>query len=332
MSDNQVTIAGNEPRLNQRPALPLFPASWYLFDASAAVGSRPVIKQALGKNLVAFRGQSGRAVVMDARCSHFGANLGRGKVIGDSLECPYHGWRYGPSGRCEKIPSNCAIPAFARQIVYPAEERHGYLFFFNGPVPAFSLPWFLDAEPPDDYAAGRPFRFTAAAPWPSVTGHAFDIQHFLHAHDRRLMEPPAIDVPKDGVRRIRYRAEIIPGNWRDKTLRMVFAREVAATLVIWGGTFATVTARFGRFVSRFMIIMQPIGHQATLCQGIAFARKSRRWELGLRRFFAQAYLEEENRSLQGPLPMPSRFVESDRPLREYFDFLEQTQPRGGEPL
>jgi aminopyrrolnitrin oxygenase len=326
------SILCNEHRLKPTPRLPLFPASWYLFGAASNVTSAPVAIKALGKELVAFRGQNGCVALMDARCSHFGASLAEGKVIGDAIECPYHGWRYGMGGQCEKIPSNCVIPAFARQTVYPVEERHGYLFFFNGPTPTFPLPWFLDDETVNDYVAGRPFQFTATAPWPSVTGHAFDLQHFLYVHDRRLLEPPTIDVPRENVRRIRYRAEIVPNNWRDKTLAKCLGREVNAALVIWGGTFATVTARFQRSVSRFFMIMQPINRQETLCQGIALAPKSRRWELGVRRFFTRAYLEEENRTLQGTLSLPHRFVESDKPLREYFDFLKETQHIQGELL
>jgi phenylpropionate dioxygenase-like ring-hydroxylating dioxygenase large terminal subunit len=330
--NGQDDIPGKELWVTRSPTLPLFPASWYLFAYSQEVTFRPIVRHMLGRDLVAFRGQSGRAVLMDARCSHFGADLGGGRVKGDSIQCPYHGWKYGPDGRCEEIPSGCAIPPFARQPAYPVEERHGYLFFFNGQIPAFPLPWFLDGELAADYVASRPFRFTATAPWPSVTGHAFDIQHFLHVHDRRLLEPPTIDVPSAHARRIRYRAEIVPRNWRDKALSMTVGREVTASLVVWGGTFAMISAYFGRAVSRFMMTMLPINRQETLCQGMVFAPKSWKWGLGIRRLFTRAYLEEENRTLRGALTMPHRFVESDRPLRDYFDFLEETQRAEGELL
>ena len=43
-----------------------YPASWYLFGASADLAARPVSKQMLGRNLVGFRTESGKAVVMEA--------------------------------------------------------------------------------------------------------------------------------------------------------------------------------------------------------------------------------------------------------------------------
>ncbi|HVE12702.1 MAG TPA: hypothetical protein VNI01_04860, partial [Elusimicrobiota bacterium] len=164
-----------------------------------------------------------------------------------------------------------------------------------------------------------------------VTGHAFDLQHFLFVHDRRLLEDPSIDVPRPHVRRIRYRAEIAARNWRDKVLARVLGREVNASLVVWGGTFAVITARFGRAVSRFMMVTRPLDRGRTLCQGVVFARRPAP-ALELRRYFTGAYLKEENRALQGSLSMPTRFVESDGPLRDYFDFLAETSTTEGELL
>jgi nitrite reductase/ring-hydroxylating ferredoxin subunit len=310
-----------EYRSEETNRLPLFPASWYLFSETRAVTDRPVVKNMLGRDIVAFRTESGHLVAMDARCSHFGANLGSGRVAGETIQCPYHGWRYGADGRCAAIPSGCAIPEFARQKIYPVQERHDYVFIYNGPAPAFPLPWFEDLVA-HHFEAARPFEFTAKCFWPSVTGHAFDLQHFLFVHDRQLLEPPRIDVPAPYVRRTRYRAQIVPRSWRDKALSLAGARTVAASLEIFGGTFALISADFGRFTSRFMMIMRPINRQETLCQGIVYGNHSSRIPLEVRRYFTEAYLAEENRTLGRTAPVPERFVESDRPLRDYFHFLE----------
>jgi nitrite reductase/ring-hydroxylating ferredoxin subunit len=303
--------------------LPLFPASWYLFGESRSVARRPVVKNMFGRDIVVFRTESGTLVAMDSRCSHFSANLGNGRVCGETIQCPYHGWRYGTDGSCVEIPSGCAIPEFARQRTYAVEERHGSIFVFNGATAAFPLPWFDDVEP-EALSASRSFEFTAECFWPCVTGHAFDLQHFLYVHDRRLLEPPLIDTPAPHVRRNRYRAEIVARNWRDRVLTIAGGKTVSASLVIYGGTFALITATFQRFTSRFMMIMRPVSRRETVCEGIAFAPSGSRLALEVRRFFTQAYLIEENRSLGRTVPIPERFVESDGPLKEYFDFLGET--------
>lgn len=308
-------------------ALPLYPASWYLFGESHLVDRAPHVRNMFGRDIVVFRTAGGRLVAMDARCSHFAANLGNGRIVGETIQCPYHGWRYGPDGSCAEIPSGCPIPEFARQKTFAVEERHGFLFVFNGSTPAFALPWFDDVAPAGVHAS-RSFQFTAECFWPCVTGHAFDLQHFLFVHDRRLLEPPIIDVPAPHVRRNRYRAEIVPRNWRDKVLSIAGGRNVSASLVIFGGTFALITARFERFTSRFMMIMRPISRRETLCEGIAFAGTSSALALEVRRFFTRAYLIEENRSLGRTVPVIERFVESDAPLKEYFHYLQGVAQAG----
>lgn len=58
-----------------------------------------------GQDLVAFRGHSGELHVLDAHCPHLGAHLGYGgKVEGDCIRCPFHGWLYDSRGQNADIP------------------------------------------------------------------------------------------------------------------------------------------------------------------------------------------------------------------------------------
>src|SRR5258708_3602351 len=143
---------------------PVFPASWYLFERGSAVSEKPLSKRMLGRQLVAFRTRSGKLVVLDARCSHMGADLGCGKVVGESIQCPFHSWKYGVDGVCNHIPDAKEIPRFARQTSYPVVEPHGFIFFFNGPEPLFPLPFFFGADP-DDYSAGPLFSYVSDCTW-----------------------------------------------------------------------------------------------------------------------------------------------------------------------
>ena len=59
-----------------------------------------------GKNFAVFRAEDGTAHVIGAYCPHLGANLAAGgRVFGNCLECPFHGWRFrGEDGKCTSIP------------------------------------------------------------------------------------------------------------------------------------------------------------------------------------------------------------------------------------
>lgn len=97
------------------PRCPLpMPFGWFqvLYSAELAPGDAMPIHY-FGRELVAFRTEDGRAKVVDAFCPHMGAHLGYGirentgkgpKIVGDSIECPFHGWRWNGEGQCTHIP------------------------------------------------------------------------------------------------------------------------------------------------------------------------------------------------------------------------------------
>jgi 3-ketosteroid 9alpha-monooxygenase subunit A len=71
------------------------------------------------------RGVAGAARVLDAHCPHLGAHLGvGGRVRGDGIQCPFHGWRFDAAGRCVEVPRLERPPPEARVRSYPVCERN----------------------------------------------------------------------------------------------------------------------------------------------------------------------------------------------------------------
>jgi nitrite reductase/ring-hydroxylating ferredoxin subunit len=293
----------------------------------------------LGMDLVAYRTEAGQVVVMNGRCSHLGADLGKGTVVGDCIQCPFHGWRYGPDGHCTHIPQTDKIPRRARQRAYPAVERHGMVFFFNGPEPLFPLPFFFD-ERVVDFTPAAPVEFVAKCTWFMVTAHGYDGQHFETVHSRRLHAPLVVDCPAPFARRSRYTADVLGGAYYDRLLRTFVGPTVEISITTWGGTMVLITGKFKRAMSRFMISARPIEGGKTLCHVVAFARKERHrvahylvqpLSLWIRRLFTGAYLIAEVESLGNPRYNPSNFVEADREMIEYFRWAA-TLPKPADAL
>ena len=92
----------------------------------------------LGQDFVLFRDTTGRVRCLADTCIHRGASLGLGKVKGDCIQCPYHGWQFDGDGACRKIPSlgaQARIPGRARVDAYPTVEKYGLIFAFLGDLP-----------------------------------------------------------------------------------------------------------------------------------------------------------------------------------------------------
>lgn len=310
-------------------AFPRYPASWYLFCASSQLRKTPLSKHMLGRHLVAYRTEGGIAVILDGRCSHLGAELAKGKVVGECIRCPFHEWEYAPDGRCVNIPHSRDIPDFAKQQSYPTVERHGLIFFFNGPEPFFPLPFFFD-ESADDFVAGAPTTFVANSTWYMVAAHGYDLQHFETVHGRRLTTPLRVDCPVPFARRSRYTAEVVGNKYYDRVLRRFAGDKVSISITTWGGTIVVITGDFRYARSTFMIALHPVEEERTRCDVIVFVKHSRTIvgrvlcdpiRLWLRRLLTRGYLVDEVHCLGSPRYAPNRLIDVDRDMIEYFDWM-----------
>jgi nitrite reductase/ring-hydroxylating ferredoxin subunit len=316
---------------------PVYPVSWYLFGRADAVRKRPVTKKILGRELVAFRTAGGRLAVLEARCSHFNADLGRGCVVGETIRCPFHHWQYGADGKCVQIPSQQDIPSFARQRSYPAVERHGYIYFFNGPRPLFDLPFFAGCRP-EELRAGRCFPFVPNAPWYLFAANIVDEHHFLTQHSRRPTGPLDIDSPHPFARRVRFEAEVVGSSAFDRLLRRFVGDRVRVSVTCWGGNVFFVTGSFRRAESYIHVITQPLEPGGrTLVNVIVFLRRFGSRVLGallepislwVRRIFTAAFLSGEFEELAGIRYNPHSLVAGDRLVTEFFEWVASLPPEG----
>jgi 3-ketosteroid 9alpha-monooxygenase subunit A len=83
-----------------------YPSGWYHVGWSGEfVAGQAVPLRYFDTEMVCYRGESGTLYLSDAFCLHFGAHLGHGgKVEGDCVRCPMHGWKWGPDGSNVEIP------------------------------------------------------------------------------------------------------------------------------------------------------------------------------------------------------------------------------------
>jgi phenylpropionate dioxygenase-like ring-hydroxylating dioxygenase large terminal subunit len=323
-SVRSATAIGPGPPADQ---FPIYPQSWYWFCSADQLRRGPLTRRLFGRELVAFRTASGQVGVLDARCCHLGADLGRGRVVGEEVQCPYHHWQYGVDGRCTHVPAQKEAPPFARQRSYPAAMRHGQVYFFCGHEPLFPLPFHAGCHP-EDFAAGRRLHFVADCTWYMLAANNCDVQHWNTTHDRRLLAAPVADFPHPYARRIRFSTAVVGTSLFDRCLRRFAGDPVDVSITNWGGTFFTVTGSFRRAQSRLIVAARPSedGEQTILDVFVFVQRWRRRWLGGLlepvslwvRRLFTWGFMHEEFRRLAGIRYSPHTLIDSDREMLDFF--------------
>ena len=101
-------VPRRQKTINQADYPPFYPNGWLpVLESSVLKKSQILPILAFGNDLVAFRSTAGKVTVLDAYCPHLGAHLGYGgRVINDTVNCPFHGWVFNESGECVHIPGN----------------------------------------------------------------------------------------------------------------------------------------------------------------------------------------------------------------------------------
>lgn len=172
-----------------------FPNGWYPLCWSHELHEAEVKPILLcGEELVLFRGRSGQAMVLDAFCPHMGAHLAHGgRVIGDTVRCPYHAWQFdGNSGDCTHIPYCDQIPERATLKAWHIREVNNlvYCWYHAGDAePQWEVPVMEEfnsdmgvGDGPEDWA--KPLYWIFENPVHVQDGHEnnLDPAHMVYLH------------------------------------------------------------------------------------------------------------------------------------------------------
>ncbi|MDO8600954.1 MAG: Rieske (2Fe-2S) protein [bacterium] len=156
--------------------------SWYSVCRSSKVRPGKVKGfTILNRKIALYRDSNGRIYALDARCSHMGADLSLGKVVGCCLQCPLHKWEYDSEGRVASAPYEREIPQ-RRVRAYPTAEKYGHVWIFNGPESLFDIP---DIDANRYRALGLPSRYINNHPH-FLTANGLDWRHLDTLHDMQF--------------------------------------------------------------------------------------------------------------------------------------------------
>ncbi len=119
---------------------------WYVAARSGELtfgAERPVKVRMLGHHFALWRDRKGVVRCISDTCSHRGGSLADGRIRGDCVECPYHGWTFDGAGKCVRLPSlgpDGRIPERTHVDSYPVQEKYGLVHVFLGDLPEAQRP------------------------------------------------------------------------------------------------------------------------------------------------------------------------------------------------
>jgi phenylpropionate dioxygenase-like ring-hydroxylating dioxygenase large terminal subunit len=98
---------------------------WQPVLLSRRLGRTPVGVVTAGAPIALFRTSSGQVAALSDVCPHRRLKLSAGAVVGDRLQCRYHGWTFDPCGNGE---SPAAPKLTTCTTSYDAREAHGLVW------------------------------------------------------------------------------------------------------------------------------------------------------------------------------------------------------------
>ncbi|WP_342619425.1 Rieske 2Fe-2S domain-containing protein [Rhodoferax sp. GW822-FHT02A01] len=118
------------------PALPTAAVAigqWHIAAQSHQLEPhKPLGVSVMSEPVVLYRKKDGAPVALEDRCPHRWALLSGGRVDGDNIVCPYHGFKFCPRGHLIEISGKSGSPSMDSARVYAVIERDSLIWVWVG--------------------------------------------------------------------------------------------------------------------------------------------------------------------------------------------------------
>lgn len=173
--------------------------AWYVAAWETEIGAAPLARTILNERVVMFRTPAGIAALED-RCCHRALPLSLGQVVGDRIQCGYHGLEFDTAGVCVKVPGQARIPPGAVVRSYPVVQRYGWVWIWPGDpakADAALLPDWWWCESPDwkvtPGRGGKPMYVEGN--YMLISDNLFDIAHLTYVHSTSIGSDAIVEFP-----------------------------------------------------------------------------------------------------------------------------------------
>ena len=157
--------------------------TWYVCAQPEEIDRTPMARTICNENIVFWRKENGTPQAFEDRCCHRRMPLSKGKLVGDKLECYYHGLQFDAAGKCTHVPGQTTIPLGAQVRTYPIVEKYNWIWIWMGD-PALAdenlivpYPWKTD----DDWGDKGTY-FYVKCDYKLIIDNLLDLSHLGFVH------------------------------------------------------------------------------------------------------------------------------------------------------
>lgn len=171
--------------------------AWYVLGWASEFGADLRSVTVLEQNIVTFRNSEGGVVALEDRCPHRLLPLSKGKRIGDTIQCGYHGMTFDGSGKCIRIPGQDNVPDAAYVDSFSIHEKNDIVWIWMGdpskadPADIFDMPEFSD----DKWHAHQGEALHLKSNYLNVAENLVDPAHVSFVHPTTLGNAASENVP-----------------------------------------------------------------------------------------------------------------------------------------
>lgn len=311
------------------------PFGWYCVDISRDLKPGDVKPLSyFGREQVLFRTESGEAKMLDAFCPHLGAHLGHGgKVDGEIIACPFHGWEFNGAGECTNVPYAKNIPPRASegQVIppYPVSEVNGFVWAWYHPdnvAPLFEVDEVPELNSPE-WSDIECYEWTVHSIVQECGENAVDGAHFVWVHGAQSV--PQGEYEMDGHRRVTKLKIQVPKLDENGVpdLESGEMEDTGLTSINVGPGFAWQRFEKG-FDSILMLSATPLDDQSV---HLRFAFTHPKEISDVSAFLCQAFREETCRQVEQDMPIWNNkkyagnpiLCDGDGPIAKYRKWFSQ---------
>ncbi len=185
---------------------PPYPDGWYRLLGSKSLRRGQVrYLECLGRALVVWRSENADDVfAMSAFCPHLGANLARGRVCENRIECPFHAWQFTGDGRAASVPYSDTVPTRIATESFPVREVHGQIFMYHrgggvkqqaGDEVPYPVPRIREVDDGTFVFRGHYYAGRIRSHMIELIENAADPAHFGYLHNRMTLPWTQIQIP-----------------------------------------------------------------------------------------------------------------------------------------